>query len=207
MISVNLPDPPDVDGQVFKEVGQRHGSTGRPLPGVALRFIDPDTGEELPYGKTGILKVKGANVFRGYLEDPERSAEVLEDGWFTTGDLARLDEEGFLHIEGRLSRFSKIGGEMVPHGTVEEAVLCALEVQDTDAPVLAVAGREDEAKGETLVLLTAFECDAASLREKLSAAGLANLWIPKVVKQVPAIPVLPTGKLDLKGIQELASGA
>lgn len=207
VISVNLPDPPEVDGQVFKEVGQRHGSTGRPLPGVAIRFIDPDTGEDLPYGKTGILKVKGANVFCGYLDDPGRTGEVLQDGWFTTGDLARLDEEGFLHIEGRLSRFSKIGGEMVPHGTVEEAILSALEVQDSDAPVLAVAGRADEAKGETLILLTAFECDLSFLREKLSSAGLANLWIPKVVKQVPAIPILPTGKLDLKGIQELAAGA
>jgi acyl-[acyl-carrier-protein]-phospholipid O-acyltransferase/long-chain-fatty-acid--[acyl-carrier-protein] ligase len=207
VISINLPDPPDADGQVFEETGRRHGTTGRPLPGVALRFVGPETGEDLPYGQTGILKVRGANVFGGYLADDDRTADVLKDGWFTTGDLARLDEDGFLHIEGRMSRFSKIGGEMVPHGTVEEAILEVLEVGEMDMPVLAVAGREDEAKGESLVLLTSFECDPAVLREKLSAVGLANLWIPKVVKQVPSIPVLPTGKLDLKGIKDLADGA
>jgi acyl-[acyl-carrier-protein]-phospholipid O-acyltransferase/long-chain-fatty-acid--[acyl-carrier-protein] ligase len=204
VVSVNIPNPPDVEGQTFREFGQRHGSAGRPLPGISLRFIDPDTGEELPYGETGILKIKGANVFSGYLNDPDKTNQVLKDGWFTTGDLARLDEDGFLHIEGRQSRFSKIGGEMVPHGTVEEAVLKALGKEDSESPVLAIAGREDEAKGESLVLLTSFSCDLNEIRVRLSEAGLANLWIPKFVKQVETIPILPTGKLDLKGIQTLA---
>ena len=204
VVSVNLPDPPDVEGQVFKELGQRVGSAGRPLPGISLRFAHPDTGEDLPFGETGILKIRGANVFKGYLNDSERTDSVIRDGWFTTGDLARLDEEGFLHIEGRQSRFSKIGGEMVPHGTVEEAILKALGKEDTESPVLAIAGREDEAKGESLILLTVFSCDLNELRPKLSEAGLANLWIPKAVKEVPKIPILPTGKLDLKGIQALA---
>lgn len=204
VVSVNLPDPEDVEGQVFKELGQRTGSAGRPLPGITLRFVDPDTGEDLPYGETGILKIRGANVFSGYLDDPDKTAAVIEDGWFTTGDLARLDEEGFLHIEGRQSRFSKIGGEMVPHGTVEEAVLKALGKEDAESPVLAIAGREDEAKGESLVLLTAFSCDLNELRSMLSEAGLANLWIPKIIKEVAEIPILSTGKLDLKAIQTLA---
>ena len=207
VVSVNLPDPPSVTGEVFKEVGRRPGSVGRPLPGISLRFVDPDTGEDLPYGETGILKVRGPNVFSGYLNDPERSEEVLNNGWFTTGDLARLDEEGFLHIEGRLSRFSKIGGEMVPHGTVEEAITEALELEHSEEPALVITGLEDEAKGEALVLLTVFECDPADLRSKLSDAGISNLWIPKVVKQVPKIPVLPTGKFDLKGIKDLAQEA
>ena len=207
VVSVNLPDPPSVEGESFKELGRRPGSVGRPLPGIALRFVDPDTGEELPFGETGILKVRGPNVFRGYLNDPDRSGDVLEDGWFTTGDLARLDEEGFLHIEGRRSRFSKIGGEMVPHGTVEEAIQEALQLEPSEEPALVITGLEDEVKGEVLVLLTVFECDPAELRSKLSEAGLANLWIPKVVKQVPKIPVLSTGKFDLKAIQDLAKEA
>jgi len=207
VVSVNLPDPPSVEGESFKELGRRPGSVGRPLPGIALRFVDPDTGEELPFGETGILKVRGPNVFRGYLNDPDRSGDVLEDGWFTTGDLARLDEEGFLHIEGWRSRFSKIGGEMVPHGTVEEAIQEALQLEPSEEPALVITGLEDEVKGEVLVLLTVFECDPAELRSKLSEAGLANLWIPKVVKQVPKIPVLSTGKFDLKAIQDLAKEA
>ena len=93
---------------------------------------------------------------------------------------------------------------MVPHGTVEEAILKALGKEDAESPVLAIAGREDEAKGESLILLTVFSCDLNELRPKLSEAGLANLWIPKSVKEVPEIPILPTGKLDLKGIQALA---
>ncbi len=202
--SVNLPDPPSTKEEKFKEVGSRKGAAGRLLPGVTIRFIDPDTNEERPYGETGIIKLRGPNIFEGYLGQPEKTSEVLKDGWLITGDLGRLDEDGFLHIEGRLSRFSKIGGEMVPHGTVEEAILSALEINPGEGPVIAIASREDSAKGEALVLLTSIEIDLANLRSKLSDAGLANLWIPKAHKKVDSIPTLATGKLDLKGIKDLA---
>jgi acyl-[acyl-carrier-protein]-phospholipid O-acyltransferase/long-chain-fatty-acid--[acyl-carrier-protein] ligase len=137
------------------------------------------------------------------LNDAERTAEVMHDGWFVTGDLARFDDEGYLYIEGRLSRFSKIAGEMVPHGTVEQALVEAFDLLDSEVPMLAVGARPDATKGEALVLLAVMDVDLADVREKLSAAGYSNLWIPKVIKQVEAIPTLATGKLDLRGIQAL----
>ena len=184
-----------------------YSSAGRLLPGIAIRFIDQDSGKEKPYGESGIIQLRGANIFEGYHAEPEKTDEVLKDDWFTTGDLGRLDEEGFLFIEGRLSRFSKIGGEMVPHGTVEEAIVKALGIDPGEGPLIAISSKEDSAKGEALVLLTSLEIDPANLRAKLSEAGLANLWIPKLVKQVDTIPTLATGKLDLKGIQNMAREA
>ena len=116
-----------------------------------------------------------------------------------------IDDDGFLFIEGRLSRFSKIAGEMVPHGTVEEALVKAYNLFDAELPILAVVGRPDESKGEALVILATMDLELDDVREKLSAAGLTNLWIPKEIKRVETIPTLATGKLDLRKIQVLAS--
>lgn len=203
VVSVNAPG--EVDGA--GEQGFRTGSVGRLLPGMAARILDPDTRFELDATDTGLLLLKGPNVFEAYLNAPEQTAAVKEGDWFITGDLARFDEDGFLYIEGRLSRFSKIGGEMVPHGTVELALIQAYGLQEAEAPPLAVASRPDETKGEQLVLLSAIELDLADVRSRLEAAGLPNLWMPKVIKRVDAIPVLATGKLDLRAIKALAAGA
>ena len=154
--------------------------------------------------EVGLLLLRGPNIFAGYLNDAERTAEVMHDGWFVTGDLARFDDEGYLYIEGRLSRFSKIAGEMVPHGTVEQALVEAFDLLDSEVPMLAVGARPDATKGEALVLLAVMDVDLADVREKLSAAGYSNLWIPKVIKQVEAIPTLATGKLDLRAIKALS---
>ena len=117
-----------------------------------------------------------------------------------------MDADGFLHIEGRLSRFSKIGGEMVPHGTIEETLIQALGLGESEVPLLAVSARADAAKGEALVLLSAVELEAETVREKLTASGFGNLWIPREIVRVEVIPRLATGKLDLRAIQALASG-
>jgi len=205
VVSVNLPHAPrgaDYPGQSGE--GNRPGSVGRLLPGQAARILNPDTKEELPVESVGLLALKGPNVFEGYLGDPERTAEVKEGDWFVTGDLARFDADGFLYIEGRLSRFSKIGGEMVPHGLVEQLLNEAFGLIDAERPMLAVAGRPDEAKGEALVLLAALELDANEVRTKLGAAGLSNLWIPKEIRRVAEIPTLATGKLDLRALADLA---
>jgi len=205
VVSVNLPSrPKGIQFPGTSEEGSRRGSVGRMLPGLAARILNPDTREDLPVRSTGLLALKGPNIFEGYLGDSQRSSEVKEGDWFITGDLARFDEDGFLYIEGRLSRFSKIGGEMVPHGTVEQALVEAFDLLDAEVPMLAVAARADEAKGEALVLLVAFDLEPSEVREKLTAMGFANLWIPKNLKRVEAIPTLATGKLDLRGIQELA---
>lgn len=205
VVSVNLPEKPSgVSYPGDSMEGHRRSSVGRLMPGHAARILNPDTMEELDVRSVGLLALKGPNIFEGYLSEPGRTAEVKSGDWFITGDLARFDEDGFLYIEGRLSRFSKIGGEMVPHGTVEEALVAAYDLLESEVPMLAVAGRPDEAKGEALVLIAAFELELSDVREKLSAAGLTNLWIPKEIKRVDAIPTLPTGKLDLRRIQELA---
>ncbi|MEY2536309.1 MAG: acyl-[acyl-carrier-protein]-phospholipid O-acyltransferase, partial [Verrucomicrobiota bacterium] len=129
----------------------------------------------------------------------------LHNGWFKTGDIGRFDEDGFLYIEGRLSRFSKIGGEMVPHESLEQKIIGALGLDGQAERNIAVVGVTDASKGEAVILLTAVEVDLASLRDKLRQAGVPNLWIPKTVRRVESIPLLASGKLDLAKCKELAA--
>lgn len=186
------------------EPARREGAAGRLLPGIAARIVNPETGLEQPLTETGMLHLKGVNIFPGYLAAPEKTDEVFVDGWFVTGDLARIDEDGFLFIEGRLSRFSKIGGEMVPHGTVEEQIARFFGFAENDRPIVAVVGVVDEGKGETLALLSAADLTMDALRGKSRELGLPNLWMPKRIVRVEEIPCLASGKLDLRKIQELA---
>ena len=205
VVSINTPwMPKGVNYPGGSTEGSRRGSVGRMMPGHAARILNPDTMEDIEVTAVGLLMLKGPNIFRGYLGEPERTAEVKQDEWFITGDLARFDEDGFLFIEGRLSRFSKIAGEMVPHGTVEEVLIEAYNLLDAEQPILVVAGRPDEAKGEALVILATMDLELDDVREKLSAAGLTNLWIPKEIKRVEVIPTLATGKIDLRKVQDLA---
>ena len=206
VVSINTPwMPKGVNYPGSSTEGSRRGSVGRMMPGHIARILNPDTMKDIDVTAVGLLMLKGPNIFRGYLGEPERTAEVKQDEWFITGDLARFDDDGFLFIEGRLSRFSKIAGEMVPHGTVEEALVKAYNLFDAELPILAVVGRPDESKGEALVILATMDLELDDVREKLSAAGLTNLWIPKEIKRVETIPTLATGKLDLRKIQVLAS--
>jgi acyl-[acyl-carrier-protein]-phospholipid O-acyltransferase/long-chain-fatty-acid--[acyl-carrier-protein] ligase len=206
--NVNQPDPPACTETASEQPGKRLGSVGRMMAGMTARVLDPETRESLPFGSTGVVAFRGANIFGGYLGDPKRTAEVFHHGWYVTGDLGRFDEDGFLFIEGRLSRFSKIAGEMVPHGTIEQRLVELLAIDTGEGYALAVTGVPDPAKGEQLVLLTAVVAVTPELvNQKLSAAGVPNLWIPKTVVCVEKIPVLATGKLDLKGCRDLALAA
>ena len=201
--SLNQPHPEVVFSTNEPQVGKRRSTVGRILPGMTARIMDPDTGATLPHSATGIVLFRGANVFGGYLNDPDKTAAAFRDGWFVTGDLGRFDDEGFLVIEGRLSRFSKIGGEMVPHGTVEQTILKVYGLEHQETPAVFVAGVPDAAKGEALVLLATQEIAADDLRQRLAEAGLPNLWVPKIIRRVEQIPLLGTGKLDLKRCREL----
>ncbi len=205
--AVNLPEPKASSPNDAVQPSSRDGSIGKLAPGVAAQIRDPETGVRLSLHASGMLWLRGPNVFEGYLDDPARTAEVIVDGWFKTGDLARFDEDGFCFIEGRLARFSKIGGEMVPHETVETRIVETLGLGGESERVCAITAIPDEAKGEALVLLTTRDFDSADLRKKLADAGTANLWIPRIIKKVDAIPVLGTGKLDLKRCKELAAQA
>src|SRR5881296_503180 len=205
VVSVNLPDPEPKKSGEHVQPSSRLGSVGRLAPGIAAEIREPETGQKLSLFDPGMLWLRGVNIFEGYLHDQERTAEVLRDDWLKTGDIGRFDEDGFLYIEGRLSRFSKIGGEMVPHETIEQKIIDLLELSGRDERPIAIVGVQDEAKGEALVLLSAADIDLAALRKKLQEAGVPNLWIPKNVQRVEAIPVLASGKLDLKKCQERAA--
>jgi acyl-[acyl-carrier-protein]-phospholipid O-acyltransferase/long-chain-fatty-acid--[acyl-carrier-protein] ligase len=150
-----------------------------------------------------MLLLRGANIFSHYLGDTAPGASLC-DGWFATRDLARIDDDGFVSIEGRLARFSKIGGEMVPHGAIEQRIADLFGVDPGEAQAVVVTGIPDEAKGESLVVVTTLGVSAADIRERLAAAGLPNLWIPRDVLRVAAVPLLGTGKLDIAGCRRLA---
>lgn len=201
IVSVNVRD---FRAPGFYQVGQKRGRIGHPLPGISVRIVDPETRQPLPVGTPGLLLVKGPNIMQGYLNRPETTAGVLEDGWYITGDLATLDSDGFLTITDRLSRFSKIGGEMVPHLKVEEALQNLLGTAELS---FAVTGVPDEKKGERLVVLhTLPEEKLKQVQAGLASSGLPNLWVPRpnAFFRVDKIPLLGTGKLDLRSIREQA---
>jgi acyl-[acyl-carrier-protein]-phospholipid O-acyltransferase/long-chain-fatty-acid--[acyl-carrier-protein] ligase len=167
-----------------------------------VRVVDPATFAPLPPNTEGLLLVKGSNRMLGYLKQPERTAEVFCDGWYITGDIGLVDDEGFVKITDRLSRFSKIAGEMVPHLKVEEAILDVLP----DAEC-AVTGVPDEQRGERLVALYVHpDITPAELWQRLNESSLPRLWIPKrdSIYQAGALPQLGTGKLDLRAVKERA---
>jgi acyl-[acyl-carrier-protein]-phospholipid O-acyltransferase/long-chain-fatty-acid--[acyl-carrier-protein] ligase len=209
--NVNLPNPTPHESVVTLP-SSRSGSVGQLLPGIAIRITDPTTDEELTIDSQGMIWLKGANIFQGYLGKPEKTAEILVDGWFQTGDVGRIDDDGFLHIEGRISRFSKIGGEMVPHETIESAINKVLGLDAESERRIAVVGVPDPQKGEAIILLSALgnttiERDCIDLRYKLLEEGIPSLWCPKTIITVPEIPVLASGKLDIKRCETLAKSA
>jgi acyl-[acyl-carrier-protein]-phospholipid O-acyltransferase/long-chain-fatty-acid--[acyl-carrier-protein] ligase len=204
--NLNQPNPPVTTATADEQVASRAGTVGRLLPGMAARIVDPETLADVPEGGTGILLLRGANIFSHYLGDA-RPGAALRDGWFVTWDLARIDEDGFVSIEGRIARFSKIGGEMVPHGAIEQELAAALGLDPAEAQAIVVTGVPDAAKGEQLVVLTTLDLPAAVVRERLTAAGYPNLWVPRLVRRVPAIPLLGSGKLDLAACRQLAQEA
>jgi acyl-[acyl-carrier-protein]-phospholipid O-acyltransferase/long-chain-fatty-acid--[acyl-carrier-protein] ligase len=183
------------------QIAAKAGTVGHPLPNVAARIVDPATFETLPPKTEGLLLVKGPNRMTGYLKQPERTAEVLHEGWYVTGDLAVLDDEGFLRITDRLSRFSKIGGEMVPHLRIEDAISSVL-----DGAPCAVTAVPDEQRGERLAALYVSDVPAGEVWRRLAATEMPRLWIPKRENLYPvaALPLLGTGKLDLRAVRERA---
>jgi len=191
----------------FYQVGGKHGKIGQPVPGMCVRITDADNpwgGKILPPGEAGMLLVRGPNLMLGYLNQPEKTAEVLRDGWYCTGDVAFLDDDGFLQITGRLNRFSKIGGEMVPQLKIEDKLS---ELAGVAEQTFVVIGVPDEKKGERLVVLHKLaDAELAVVLEKFAASDLPNLWKPKADAffRVENFPMLGTGKLDLRGVKELA---
>jgi acyl-[acyl-carrier-protein]-phospholipid O-acyltransferase/long-chain-fatty-acid--[acyl-carrier-protein] ligase len=206
VVSVNKPYPAvNFRGQTL--AGNRPGTVGLLLPGTSVKTTHPDGGDAHDPGVEGMVHIKGPQVMVGYLNKPAETAAVLRDGWYRTGDLGYLDSDGFLHITGRLSRFSKIGGEMVPHEKVEAALINAIGRVDQ---TVAVTSIPDPKRGERLIVLyTDLGGTPEEISRKLQATDLPRLWLPSAsdFRKVDEIPVLASGKIDLRGIQELAKAA
>jgi acyl-[acyl-carrier-protein]-phospholipid O-acyltransferase/long-chain-fatty-acid--[acyl-carrier-protein] ligase len=200
VVAVNTPDFHEGSET---QVGRKAGTVGHPLPGVAVKTVDPQTGEVVPPNAEGLLLVKGSNRMMGYLGNAALTEASIRDGWYVTGDIAAIDDDGFIRITDRLSRFSKIAGEMVPHLKIEAA---AAEIMGE--PACTVTGVPDEHRGERLVLLyTDGAVAPCELWQRLSETTLPPLWIPKRddIFQVESLPLLGTGKLDLRAIKALAT--
>jgi acyl-[acyl-carrier-protein]-phospholipid O-acyltransferase/long-chain-fatty-acid--[acyl-carrier-protein] ligase len=199
VVSVNLPDVVDAPEP---QTGHKPGTVGHPIPGVAVRVVDPDTSHPLPAGTEGMLIARGPNVMLGYIGEPELTKQALRDGWYITADIASLDEDGFITITDRISRFSKVGGEMIPHMVIEEAINKLLG--EAASVVTAVP---DEQRGEKLIAFYSRNgVSAEELWEKLNRSDLPKLWIPKRenIHCIDSIPLLGSGKVDLKHVKRLA---
>ncbi|MBL8709923.1 MAG: MFS transporter, partial [Rhodospirillaceae bacterium] len=203
VVAVNVPD---YNNGNDSQKGHKPGTVGHPIPGVAARIVDPDTYAERAPGEEGLLLLKSPARMLGYLNNPEKTAEVLRDGWYVTGDIAVLDDDGFIRITDRLSRFSKIGGEMVPHLKVEEAMLRIPGISGAN-----VTSIPDPAKGERLVGFYVAEepLEPPLVSQALNDSGLPKIWIPKAsdLYRIEELPVLGTGKTDLKRLKAMALSA
>ncbi len=181
------------------------GTVGRPMPGVAVRIVHQESFEALGPGQEGMLLVKGPGVMAGYLSEPERTRQVIwEDGWYVTGDIAKVDEDGFITITDRVSRFSKIAGEMVSHVYLEEVLHRALGNMEQRLVVTSVP---DHQKGERFVVLhLELGLDVDELLKRVRSYGLPALWIPRREHfyQVESLPLMGSGKLDLKQVRQTA---
>lgn len=209
VISVNIPDM--LDTVYWKlQKGNQPGSVGMPLPGSSIRIVDPETLETLPQGEDGLILVSGTQLMLGYLNDPEKTAQAIvtldNRRWYKTGDKGHLDEDGFLTIVDRYSRFAKIGGEMISLGAVEEK---ARNIFDNPDIELAAVALSDEKKGERIILCVAgssADTTPAELRQQLLNGGMEGLMLPAEIQVMPELPKLGTGKMDYKAlVQQMLS--
>ncbi|MEE2649865.1 MAG: AMP-binding protein, partial [Acidobacteriota bacterium] len=203
-IALNLPG---YRATGYYQPGSRRGTVGQPLPGVSVRIVDPDSGQLLEPGEPGMILVSGPNIMAGYLKRPDLTEKAMDGAWYVTGDIGMVDEDGFLTITDRLARFSKIGGEMVPHGVIEEKLHEAIVQEEK---VFAVTSVPDNRRGERIVVLHTIDPEELpGVLERLQTMGLPNLFIPKKDDfiEVDKLPILGTGKTDLRVVKKTAMDA
>ena len=192
VVSLNLPEQ------------NKEGTVGKALPGISVKIVDEQKGQRLKPGATGLIMIKGPNVMVGYLNMQKETYEVLKDGWYNTGDIGYLDDDGFLTVTDRLSRFSKIAGEMVPHAAVEQAYLKGLEIYEQ---AVAVTGIPNAKRGEELIVLYLPEAGPAErLHEIIIKSKLPNIYKPKRRNyiKINSMPTLGSGKLDIMKLRKIA---
>ncbi|MDR1759756.1 MAG: MFS transporter [Fibrobacter sp.] len=187
------------------QVNNKLGTVGMAIPGTCIRVVDPETGENLPVGEQGMVLIGGCQVMKGYLKDPERTSEVISEyegkRWYRTGDKGFLDEDGFLTIVDRYSRFAKLGGEMISLGAVEIRINESKVLEGCDYIITAIP---DKVKGECIVLLYVGEKDPADILRELRIAGLPPLMIPGLAFKIETLPKLGSGKTDFTTAKKVA---
>jgi acyl-[acyl-carrier-protein]-phospholipid O-acyltransferase/long-chain-fatty-acid--[acyl-carrier-protein] ligase len=202
VVSLNIPN---VSANDVTQIGTKEGTVGHPLPGVAAKTVDIETNDPLAADQQGLLMIKGPNIMLGYLNDPQRTAGVISDGWYNTGDIAKIDSDGFITITDRLSRFSKIGGEMVPHGVIEQTIN---DVLGSTEPVVAVSAVECEKKGEELIVFyVGSACTVDKLYDIVVKSNLPNIAKPRKENfiEIDAMPVQGSGKINFGKLKEIAA--
>lgn len=202
--AVNIPD--QIDTRFWKvQTATREGSVGLPLPGTSFRIVDPDTLQTLPTGEDGLILIGGPQVMKGYLNNPEKTTQVISvlDGqrWYHTGDKGHVDEDGFLTIVDRYSRFAKLGGEMVSLGAIEEQIRLLLEEPELE---MVAMNLPDEKKGEKVILLLADEREPQAIKRSLRELGMNPLMLPAEIHRIEAVPKLGSGKTDFARSRQLA---
>ena len=202
--AVNVPNILEKDS--LKELTfTKEGTVGLPLPGTIIKIVDPDTLNELKTGEDGLILIGGGQVMKGYLDDPEKTAEVIAelDGvrYYKTGDKGHIDEHGFVTIVDRYSRFAKIGGEMISLGAVEANLSQAI---GEDAVFVATAVNDDK-KGESVVLLVKSELTISEIQQRIKALNIPPIMLPSEIFLVDEIPLLGSGKIDFKRAKLLAT--
>ena len=202
--SVNLPDCLDVSYWKL-QLGNKQGTVGMPLPGTSIKIVDPETWQELPSNQDGMILIGGLQVMQEYLNNPEKTQEVIreENGirWYVTGDKGHLDDDGFLTIIDRYSRFAKLGGEMVSLSMVEAQIIHEIASEDFEICAINI---QDERKGEKIVALVNQEIDKSKLSKTLLAQGHNALSIPDEFILVESIPKLGSGKTNFSEAKKLA---
>ncbi len=203
--SVNLPD--QLDTRYWRvQVANREGTVGLPLPGTSFRIVDPVTLTQLPNGTDGLILIGGPQVMKGYLHAPEKTEQAIAmlngQRWYKTGDKGHLDEDGFLTIVDRYSRFAKLGGEMVSLAAVEQQIRTILHAPELE---LVAVNLPDDKKGEKIVLLVAGTYDEAQVKKQLLEGGMNPLMIPSTIRSLAEIPKLGSGKTDFGGAKLLAA--
>ena len=201
--SVNIPNVLMTDSWHVQK-GNKPGTVGLPVPGSSFHIVDPESFEQLETGEDGMILIGGTQIMQGYLKEPRKSAEVIReiDGvrWYITGDKGHLDEDGFLTIVDRYSRFAKIGGEMVSLGLVEREIAKVL----TESEEMAVAAVPDDKKGERIVMLYSGDDDTDTVMKRIRALNMNPLFVPATCHKVESLPKLGSGKADLKGGKRVA---
>jgi acyl-[acyl-carrier-protein]-phospholipid O-acyltransferase/long-chain-fatty-acid--[acyl-carrier-protein] ligase len=186
VISINMPGH------------NRPGSVGKALADVQIRIVHCESGEECRPGETGLIMVAGDLIMKGYFDDPEETSMRIRHGWYDTGDMGYIDEDGFLWHAGRLKRFVKIGGEMVSLVKVQ-TVLEGLLPEDASCCVVEIP---DEIKGVKIVAVVTQPLDERRILERM-AEQLPNLFLPGQFVVIEELPRTGSGKIDFRAVSHM----